>query len=224
MDTKLHHNCLNFHTHQPASTNAVGQVYNWSINQVEIPHRGWFSVGLHPWHIDFDNAPAQLETVAQRAQNERAVAIGECGLDRLVALPLAQQLPIFEAQIQLAEQLKKPVIIHCVRAFDVLVAWKKRTKPTVPLVVHGFNNNLQIAQQLLAHGFYFSLGTALLLPKSNASAVIKMLPINRLLLENDDKNSNIETIYEAASQHLMLPIDTLKIEIWRNFGQITNNR
>ncbi len=151
------------------------------------------------------------------AAHENVLAIGECGVDRLIELPLEQQFPIFEAQIKLAEQLRKPVIIHCVRAFNELLQWKKRVAPTIPLIIHGFNNKPEIAQQLIAHGFYFSLGTALLETDSNAVKALKIIPFSKLFLENDDRDTPIEKVYEAAAMHLEITISVLKDQIWTNF-------
>lgn len=177
-------------------------------------------MGIHPWYADAENWESQLRFIEKMAVHEKVLAIGECGLDRLIALPLDKQLMIFEAQIKIAECVQKPVIIHCVRAFNELLQWKKQTKNTVPLIVHGFNNKPEIARQLLIHDFYFSLGTALLQPASNAAKVLKMIPVTRLFLENDDKDILIESVYEAAAIHLEMTVSALQNQIWTNFATV----
>jgi len=216
---------LNFHTHQNLETANEQAIYNVAIADIaelEQPPNNWVSVGIHPWHIDAQRHESQLRLVEKYSQDTRVLAIGECGLDRQTALPVAQQLVIFEAHVQLAEQLKKPVLVHCIRAFDELLAWKKRTKTSVPLVVHGFNSNLQIGQQLIKHGFWFSLGAALLRPQSNATSLLKTMPIEKFFLENDNHGIAIEAIYEATAQHVELTVDALKRQIWRNFEAVVN--
>jgi Tat protein secretion system quality control protein TatD with DNase activity len=89
------------------------------------------------------------------------VAIGECGLDRNIDLPLDIQTSIFKRHIELAETLQKPLVIHCVRAFSELIALKKNTKSTVPWIIHGFHKKEEVFQQLLKHDFYFSFGAAM---------------------------------------------------------------
>ncbi|NBB18263.1 TatD family deoxyribonuclease [Runella sp. CRIBMP] len=216
---------LNFHTHNFPSTPQEKSIYNLLIQDFrrfgEVENN-WLSAGIHPWYAHPEDWQSQLTAVAQVAGHKNVLAIGECGLDRGILLPLETQLKIFAAQVKLAEQLQKPVIIHCVRAFNELLQWKKQVKPSVPLIVHGFNNKPEIMQQLLAHGFYFSLGVALLNPESNALKVLKTIPLTRLFLENDDRNTPIEKIYEAAAVQLEIPISALKNQIWTNFATVFN--
>ena len=186
-------------------------------DEFESSQNDWISVGIHPWYADADNWEGQLRTVERLATDEQVVAIGECGLDRLIELPLEKQLMILEAQVRLAERVQKPVIIHCVRAFNELLQWKKRRKPSVPLIIHGFNNKPEIARQLITHDFYFSLGTALLQSASNAKKVLKMIPVAKLFLENDDSDISIEMVYEVAAIQLEMPVSALKNQIWTNF-------
>lgn len=190
------------------------------IDAIVKVRNNWISAGIHPWYIKMEDWQKDLQTLKKWIDNEQIIAIGECGLDRLAQVSIAQQLFVFDAQVKLAEQVQKPVIIHCVRAFNELIQWKIQNKPVEPLIIHGFNNKQEIAQQLLAHGFYFSLGTALVNPNSNASKVIKLIPIERLFLENDDRETPIETVYEAAANHLEISISELKNQIWANFATV----
>lgn len=216
---------LNFHTHNFLPNIDEKRIYNLLIPDIgrfdEVKVQ-WLSVGIHPWYADAQHWQQQLAAIEKLAADTKVIAIGECGLDRIIALPLTAQLEIFDAQVQLAQQLQKPVIIHCVRAFNELLHWKKKAKPTVPLIIHGFNNKLETAQQLMAHDFYFSLGTALLKPDSNAVNVLKYLPLTKLFLENDDRDTLIEKIYEAAAATVEMTIDALKTQIWANFVTVFN--
>lgn len=214
---------LNFHTHAISQNPKEKSIYNLLIQDAEQfknLQNVLISVGIHPWYADAENWGSQLQIVEKMAGDEQVIAIGECGLDCLIALPLDQQLRIFEAQIRIAERVQKPVIIHCVRAFNELLQWKKQTKQTVPFIVHGFNNKPEIAHRLVAHGFYFSLGTALLQSNSNAVKVLKMIPVTRLFLENDDKDVLIEKVYEAAAIHLEMTVSALQNQIWTNFATV----
>jgi TatD DNase family protein len=214
---------FNFHTHTSSQNPKEKSIYNLLIqdaDEFENLQNNWISVGIHPWYTDAENWKEQLQIVEKTAVNECVLAIGECGLDRLIELPLDTQLMIFEAQVAVAERFQKPVIIHCVRAFSELLQWKKQKKQTVPLIVHGFNNKPEMARQLVAHGFYFSLGTALLQSNSNAVKVLKMIPVTRLFLETDDKDMSIVKVYEAAALHLEMTVCALKNQIWTNFATV----
>ncbi|MDR6821378.1 TatD DNase family protein [Arcicella sp. BE139] len=183
---------------------------------------GNFSVGLHPWYIKQENIDKDFEELAQLAKHPNVLAIGECGLDRLIDLDMNIQEEVFIRQIHLAETLQKPVIIHCVKAFSELIALKKRLNPKVPLIVHGFNNNPQICGQLVQHQFYISLGSALLNSQSNASKNISSIPIQQLFLETDDKICFISTIFAHASTYLTQPVEVLQEQILQNFKKVVS--
>lgn len=214
---------LNFHTHTLAKDESENSIYNLMIHDAEtvnnVRHQ-WVSVGVHPWYGSDKDWQKQVEVVGEISRLPWVLAIGECGLDRLIEMHLDTQMKIFEAQVALAEQVQKPVIIHCVRAFNELLGWKKKTKLTIPLIVHGFNSNPQIAAQLVQHGFYISLGGALLKSGSNAQKALTNIPLHRLFLENDDKDISIFSLYEAAAQRLEISISALEAQIWRNFATV----
>ncbi len=214
---------LNFHTHTLAKDESENSIYNLMIHDAEtvnnVRHQ-WVSIGVHPWYASATDWQKQVEVVGEISGLPWVVAIGECGLDRLIEMPLDTQMKIFEAQVALAEHIQKPVIIHCVRAFNELLVWKKKTKLTIPLIVHGYNSNPQIAAQLVQHGFYISLGGALLKSDSNAHKALINIPLHRLFLENDDKDISIFSLYEAAARRLEISISALEAQIWRNFATI----
>lgn len=180
----------------------------------------WVSVGLHPWYAQPDTWENQLRQLESIVLHPAVKMVGECGLDRLIPLSLEIQLKVFEAQVQVAERVQKPVVIHCVRAFNELLQWHKHRRTQVPLIIHGFNNQPQIARQLLQKGFYFSLGGALLRQDSNASTLVREIPLERLFLENDDRDIPIQTIYQAAAEHLQCATGQLKSQIWSNFARL----
>ncbi|MFN8349534.1 MAG: TatD family hydrolase [Spirosomataceae bacterium] len=214
---------LNFHTHIFPFPSEERGIYNLPVQEIPqwgTSRRNWVSVGIHPWYVDTENWQEELERIEKIATRENVKAIGECGLDRLIPLPIDQQLMVFEAQVAIAERIRKPVIIHCVRAFNELLAWKNRYKPKVPLIVHGFNNKWETAQQLLKHDFYFSLGTSLLQADSNAAKILPNLPVSRLFLENDDRPIPVQKVYEAAAERLEMPVSVLQNQIWTNFATV----
>lgn len=134
------------------------------------------SVGIHPWHADTGDVAA-VRGIA--LAEPRVVAIGECGLDRFRGPSLEVQQQVFEQQIQLAEELGLPMIIHCVRAFNELIALRLKYRPSQPWIVHGFRGKPELARQLVGHGFYLSLGSLYNL------AVPAAVPAAYLLHETD---------------------------------------
>lgn len=189
---------INAHTHLSDTSYSI---YNVVVGKDSAPS-AFYSAGIHPWYISAHDV--QLQLLAELVKEPKCLAIGECGLDKLCATPFELQVEVFKSQIELAEKLQKSLIIHCVKSFDELLKIKKESKTTIPWIIHGFNQKTEIAKQLLAQGFYFSLGKALLDPKSNASKWLQNLPIERLLLETDDAEIGIEQIYKVAASTINL--------------------
>ncbi len=183
-----------------------------------------FSTGLHPWFLTCDNAESDFEKLTQLAENQDFILLGECGLDRLKGEPMDFQMAIFEQQIELAEKLQKPIIIHCVRAFSELIFLKKRLNPSVPMIVHGFNQNEKILNSLIEHDFYISIGAAIFRTDSNAQKLVKKIPLTHLFLETDDSSYTIRTIYVATSEILAKPISYLKTVIYQNYERILEKK
>lgn len=119
-----------------------------------IPDQGWFSIGMHPWHTADVHWRDSLTNIEKKARSENVLALGELGFDSLRGAPLAQQRLVAEAQVRLAEQLGKPVVLHCVRAWPDLLSLRKALHPRQPWLVHGFRGGVQLAQQLLRAGFF----------------------------------------------------------------------
>lgn len=131
-----------------------------------------------------------------------------------VRVLFSEQIPLLIGQVELAEQARKPLIIHCVKAYPDLIRVRKGVKTTVPWIIHGFNNNEQILNQLLEHGFYISVGPQLLNPRSNAFRLLRKIPLYALFLESDDRDVRIEAIYESAASELGIGEEELKRVIW----------
>lgn len=138
---------------------------------------GFYSIGIHPW--DTPAAPETLRELERTAGHDtRVVAIGECGLDRLRGASIAGQEAIFEAQIAIAERLDLPLIIHCVRAQDILLRIR-RLHPGGHWILHGFRGGEQSARQLLKAGIDLSFG------RSYNPAAYAATPPDRRFRETD---------------------------------------
>ena len=180
------------------------------------------SLGLHPWFVQFETWETAWVNLADLAKLSQVVAIGECGLDRNIDLPLETQISIFKRHIELAEELQKPLVIHCVKAFAELIALKKNTKSSMPWFIHGFNKKEEVFQQLLKHDFYFSFGAAILSDRSPVTQAIAIMPQGRFLLETDDRNDiNIEQIYARAANLRHISLETLQTELVETYRQLT---
>lgn len=213
---------VNLHSHHFTQSEQEIGLYNLQFTELDLlkEQQGYYSLGIHPWFYQTETEQVELQLIRNSLRHPSLKAIGECGLDRTIAMPMTQQERVFESQLCLAQEAQKPIIIHCVKAFPELISLKKRLKISIPLIVHGYNNNLTIAGQLLQNGFYLSFGAALLNPTSNACKVLKLMPSERLFLETDDRAISISTIFAVASTQLNVSIDNLKQQCYQNFEAI----
>ncbi len=189
------------HAHSLARREGVLRVRNlspeeWGQAQSFAP----FCAGIHPWELDGEMPLARLEALEELLKTPGAVALGECGLDRFAKAPLEPQAALFLKQAEMAERLKLPLVIHCVRAFPEIIAARKSLKPESTWIIHGFRGNAQTAKELARHGFMLSFGAALLQKTASLSDALKAVPPEKLLLESDEAQEPIEQVYEAAAK------------------------
>ena len=110
---------------------------------------------------------------------QNVVAVGEAGLDKVCTTDFVLQQTVFSAHIQLANELQKPLIVHCVRAHAEAMQLLKKNKVKVPVLFHGFTKSKELALQLMAQGYYLSFGHGLM--KNNLRTVFAALPLDQLL-------------------------------------------
>ncbi|MDX2172603.1 MAG: TatD family hydrolase [Bacteroidota bacterium] len=180
----------------------------------------YYSYGLHPWYINTEDYEDKLKLITLKSNEKRCLAIGECGLDKLSKVDFELQQTVFLQQIKIANQLKKPLIIHCVKAFNELINCLNQSDNEVPVVIHGYNNNENIAQVLLDYGCYFSFGKALLGYDSNAAKAIKNIGRKNFFLETDNADISIKYIYKKASELLGVEEEILKQQLVSNFETV----
>lgn len=180
------------------------------------------SMGIHPWYIDPTGLNRQLKELAKWAVLPNVIAIGECGLDKVTETNWQLQVSAFEEQVRLANQMYKPLIIHCVRAYEEVVHILKVEKVEVPVIFHGYNKNIKLAERLIKAGYYLSFGAALLEEGSNAASVIQSIPADKVFLETDDAPVDIADIYTAAASLLKTEPDALILQLHNNFHRVFN--
>jgi len=212
---------INLHTHQFTDRHDIFEVVNQYPHKfdVAIPH---YSIGIHPWYIVEDRLSEDLAILESKLEFENCLAVGECGLDKRIEIPLTLQTQVFEKQLLLAEQYKKPVILHCVAAFQEVIEIKNALKITVPMIVHGFSKNQETAKQLLDNGFYVSFGKYLL-RNPELESVFKSVPNDRFFLETDTVEESIRDVYKLAAQYKNIEIEILKDTLHENFNRVFPN-
>ena len=178
-----------------------------------------FSVGVHPWFLTESNMKVQLDFVKRYGNEKSVVAIGEAGFDKLKGASLKLQIKVFEEQVKISETLKKPLIIHCVKRWDDLLASYQKMKPRMSWLIHGFRGKKELAHQLISKGMYLSLWYKFAL-KPESSELLRSIPYDRLFLETDGSGVNIRDIYKKATDDLDLSVDDLKAKIVANYRKL----
>ena len=209
---------FNFHTHLFTNQSGVLELVNQYPHDFDysIP---FYSIGIHPWYIKEERVDGDLKIIEEKLKTKNCMAIGECGLDKRIEIPLHLQISVFEKQLALAEKYRKPVVIHCVAAFQEIISIKKKKKISVPMIIHGFSKNSQVANQLIKEGFYISFGKYLL-QNTELKTVFQSIPNERFFLETDTIEENIQEVYKIASEYKNLEINELQDVISSNFVQI----
>lgn len=178
---------FDFHTHRLLTPPGTGIVClpqevllhpdRWLDADGHLPHAAegaLYAAGIHPWWLaqpDFSYAPyeASLRLLLQLPE---VVQLGECGIDTLQgALPAAggswqkcepapveRQEAVFCRLVELSESCRKPVTLHCVRAFERILRLHRLLNPQQKWTIHGFRGKPQLARQLLAAGIDLSFG------------------------------------------------------------------
>ena len=211
-------NFFNLHTHQSSIQVDVLELVNQYPQEFDtsIPN---YSIGIHPWHIVEDRIDEDLSIIESKLKDEKCLAIGKCGLDKRIEYPIALQQMVFEKQLALAEKYRKPVVIHCVAAFQEVIATKKKMAISVPMIIHGFSKNKETAEQLIANGFYISFGKYLL-RNPELELVFKSIPKEHLFLETDTIEEGIAAVYELAAKYKNIEIGEMKAIINANFDTV----
>ena len=217
---------FNLHTHKGTNQANVLELVNQYPREFdsEIPY---YSIGIHPWYIDKEQVEADFAIIETKLKERNCLAVGECGLDKRIEIPLDLQQIVFEKQLLLAQKCNKPVVIHCVAAFQEIIETKKRLLISVPMIIHGFSKNEQLAKQLLDNGFYLSFGKYLLQSRSLGTAletVFKNVPNNRIFLETDTVKEGIEKVYEVAANSKEISIVAMQEIVRSNFTTVFNNK
>ena len=189
---------VNIHTHNPAMT--------------EITIR---TAGIHPY--DAASADAiRLEAIEREVAE--ADAVGEIGLDFACDVSREEQERVLRAQLAIAERLQKPVVLHCVRAFEPTMAMLDGVR--LPAVIfHGFIGSSEQARRAVAQGYYLSFGERTFRSPKTIEAM-KQTPLSQIFVETDESQTPIVEIYERIADLRGISLDQLIAVTRENFERI----
>ena len=209
---------IDFHNHsQWHEDNEVLEIV--SIHGDQQKDAKFYSYGYHPWWTMENLTQFQLEVMRQKYLTDPAcLGLGEFGLDNLKGISVENQEAIFIQQLEIANEVNAPVVIHCVRAFDRLLRIRKEYGKT-DWVIHGFVRNKILAKQVLDAGIYISLAPHL---ENNTTfnETLKFLPLERIFLETDsDFSLQIQSRYAIFAALRNVDVSVLKTIIYNNFAK-----
>jgi TatD DNase family protein len=219
MHLPLNGDYIDIHVHRGTPAAGIFILESLMAHEEKVPEDSpgvAYTFGIHPWFLTENNFSQQLDSVKNIIGNPEILAIGEAGFDKLRGPSITLQRKVFEEQIALSEDLKKPVVIHCVRAWEELLSVQKKLKPKMPWLIHGFRGNVELATQLLSKGMYLSFWFDFVL-RSNAGTLLRQLPSERIFLETDGADIDIRAIYKKVADDLDLSVAELKSIILENF-------
>ena len=213
---------VDFHTHNTNTESNVISVKNIFIQDVAT-FDDFFTIGLHPWHID--SFKGDIESLlASGIRQNNLLGIGEIGLDPNSSAAKETQIDLFKKQVAIAEKNNLPVIIHIVKMYDELIALKEGMNPSTPWIIHGFNKSESLAIQLQDKGFYLSFGAALMRGNTKVEEAFVACKMDKVFLETDESKIEIKDIYKKASQLKGIDVESLKSELLENFKRVFSTK
>lgn len=192
----LNDRLVNIHTHRPTGDAAE-------------PSFG----GIHPWQ-----AAERFDAEALRRAAGDAAMVGEIGLDYACGVDRTMQMQLFRDQLRLAEELGRPVAIHCVKAFEEVMRELARHRLRA-VVLHGFIGSPEQAARAVGAGCYLSFGPRAFRSPRTVEA-LRATPLDRLFAETDDDDEPIEEVYRRIAAVKQVGMDRLAEEIRRNYEKI----
>ncbi len=221
---------IDIHTHHARP----GHISITSLHELENPPHTispdqFFSIGLHPWYLNFDNWEQAHKLLTLATNWPKVIAFGECGLDRHQGAEYSKQIEYFDKQMEFYRLSPlKVCFIHCVRAWnDILprINPKNKSLATKSFILHDFNSSQSEFEQMSKdRRIYFSLGQNFLKSNSRVHKFVGDIPLERLFFESDDSGISVETLYQQYLNLIpgQLTLEELKSIIEENYQRLFN--
>lgn len=169
-------------------------IHSLSENKDSTGNPQLYSIGMHPWDMDTMPDDSFWQKMQHIAELRNVAAIGETGVDIVKGAPMFQQILILKKHIELSEKIGKSLIMHDVKADDMVCALRRDLHPKMNWMVHGYRGKPQGATQLVKAGCYISFGE-----RFNTSTLLS-IPTETILSETDESLLSIEDIIVNLSK------------------------
>lgn len=215
------------------------QTHQWLLEQPDIFPCSYFAPGLHPFYIE-EHHQDDLHTLEHYLQQNACVAIGEIGLDTFLKqhrVPeiYQQQKYFFNAQLELAKQYNKPVLLHIRKVHADVLQMIKAQHFTHGGIAHAFSGGIEEAKAFIKLGF--KLGITGQISNSNAKKlhrVVQEVGLAHLVIETDCPDmtplccqqshtshtrnvpANLVYVCQSLADTLGMNIQTVEQQLWQN--------
>jgi len=194
---------------------------------------------VHPWYLNVSDDWKDILIEYLKSHNYSSV--GECGVDKNSDFSYDLQKSILFEHIDVANQLSKPVSVHCVKAYELLWDSLNSARCDIPIIIHSFSSSVEMMRQLCKLNVFFSFSGTITRKNSKYIDVLRKVPKERILLETDspdllpDKDmlsaagidcvennvpSNVVVIAEFAAEVLGTAVEELVEQVESNFERV----
>ena len=222
LNSHIHLDFDNVNTPSAATTGAIvpstGKE-NWDsvINCCSKDDNRHFALGIHPWFLE-NHQMIDLYDLEIKIEEEKPIAVGECGLDYLKVTDQNTQRVFFDEQILLANRNKLPLIVHAVRATEDATDLLK-SHANSRGVIHAYSGSLEQAKRLIDIGFYLGFGAKLTDKHAyKLHDIVKYIPSEFILIETDD-NQDSDSLIKVAERIAKIK----KLDVEEAIAQCDNN-
>lgn len=210
---------IDFHTHRLRYQEMDNVQEIVSLHLGKSREHNLFTVGKHPWWTEQPLTLEEQKEFRELLSQSNCLAMGEMGLDKLKGPSLDIQQEVLRSQLRIAAEMKKPVIIHCVRAYNLIQQIKKEFSTIQKWCIHGYPRHLELALQLIQQDFYLSL-----MPVKEVTEkyekLVSGLPLNRFFLETDSLPTiTIQEVYEQVATIRGISVKELQEQMKENVNQ-----
>ncbi|CAB1209498.1 TatD family hydrolase [Acinetobacter bouvetii] len=209
------------------------------LNQLQDVPKSYLAPGLHPFYIE-QHQTTHLADLESLLKTEDCVAIGEIGLDTFLQQHkqpnlFQKQQDFFAAQLELAQQFDKPVLLHIRKAHAETLALLKRQQFKLGGIAHAFSGGIEEAKAFIKLGFKIGVTGQITNPNAKKlHAVVQAIGAEHLVLETDcpdmtplccqsstehrTRNTpvNLPYVLEGLAQSLQLDGNLLAAQLWQN--------
>lgn len=181
-------------------------------NEKEGNNELYFALGIHPHFLnDFEDKQLLLLQELLKSEiikaDKRCVALGEIGLDKMINIDPTLQEKVFCAQLNIAQSLQLPVILHVVKRQSKVLALLKQVNFAYGGVYHAFSGSEEIANEFIKLGFKLGVGGVITHPSAHKTRkTLSTVPLTSLVLETDAPDMPIYQQLTRDNSPINLPI------------------